>query len=238
MNAADLESRTGARLGEVEGWYVDHIRPFLVREEPGRLAEFDADLGRLREVVKGLETELAVCLLGVAGVGKSTLINAIVAGHEMILPSGGIGPLTAQALTVRRGDEPSFEVFYHSTKQLWKVVFALERSLDSGRAGPAPAGETGPEPGGDVPDLDPGDRDEIEALVGDDEESSKGKLAEHIKQAQLMVTGDQDGQPDLAYLADSLRVATGKPRKFGTEGRAADEGRIRKVTQAPSGLNA
>ncbi len=231
MKVADLESRAGAGPGGIEGWYVDHIRPFLTREEPGRLAEFDSDLNRLHGVVDRLDGELAVCLLGVAGVGKSTLINALVAGREMILPSGGIGPLTAQALTVRRGAEPGFEVHYHAPKQLWQVIFALERSLDAGRAGPM-AGSPNEPDGGDVPELDAGDKDEIESLVNDEEESSKGKLAEHIKQAQLMVTGSQDGQPALAYLADALRVATGKPRKFGTEGRAADEGRIRKLQAA------
>ena len=62
--------------------------------------------------------------------GKSTLINALVAGQEHILPSGGIGPLTALAMEVRYGDVPTFEAEYHTVGNLWQgIVFPLERAM-------------------------------------------------------------------------------------------------------------
>jgi GTPase SAR1 family protein len=66
--------------------------------------------------------------LGASGVGKSTLINALVAGKELILPSGGVGPLTALAMEVRYGEVPSFEAEYHTARNLWQGIgFPLER---------------------------------------------------------------------------------------------------------------
>jgi len=60
------------------------------------------------------------------GVGKSTLINALEAGKEILLPAGGIGPLTAHALTVRYGETRRFRLRYHPLQNLWKVVFVLK----------------------------------------------------------------------------------------------------------------
>jgi hypothetical protein len=216
--------RLGDEAVAIERWYASRVRPFLAREEPSRLEEFDADLTRLLGVRDSLRGELAVCFLGASGVGKSTLINALVSGREMILPSGGIGPLTAQALTVRRGDVPGLEVHYHSPGQLGKVLFALERSIEARQkqnvADPEPAN-------GEMVEVEI--KEEIKATVFDDEPSSRGKVAEYIKQSQLMVTGSQDGQEELPYLADCLRAAMGRTRIWGSLPRPEDEPRLLKI---------
>jgi putative ribosome biogenesis GTPase RsgA len=45
-------------------------------------------------------TPFTVCFVGGAGVGKSTLVNALVAGGDTVVTSGGVGPLTAQAIEI------------------------------------------------------------------------------------------------------------------------------------------
>src|SRR5262249_52262235 len=101
------------QIGKIAQWFQESARPFLEKVQPDKVAELDQDLAKLLAVEKLLPTESAICFLGNSGVGKSTLINALVGGSTVLLPSGGIGPLTAQALTVHHGKEPRFEVQYH-----------------------------------------------------------------------------------------------------------------------------
>src|SRR5262245_52343082 len=103
-------------------WYRKHIRPFFGDHEPERLAEFDKDARRIEDIESELSKHMPVCFLGGSGVGKSTLINALIFGKESYVPAGGVGPFTAQALTVCYGEEPTFEVHYHSIAQLNKVI--------------------------------------------------------------------------------------------------------------------
>src|SRR5205823_4015085 len=62
-----------------------------------------------------------------SGVGKSTLLNAIVARDLTVLPQGGIGPLTAQATVVRYSPKKYFRVTYLSRRKVNELLFALER---------------------------------------------------------------------------------------------------------------
>lgn len=57
------------------------------------------------------DTTLSIGFLGESQVGKSTIINALVGVSA--LPSGGVGPLTAQATRVSYRDQHGFSVKYH-----------------------------------------------------------------------------------------------------------------------------
>ncbi|MCA9190697.1 MAG: hypothetical protein KDB03_03005 [Planctomycetales bacterium] len=61
-------------------WFRKKVKPFLSNEDPDKVTELDREFARLEEREKQLEEPLSVCFVGGAGVGKSTLINAVVAG--------------------------------------------------------------------------------------------------------------------------------------------------------------
>src|SRR5437762_3243034 len=113
---------------QLAAWWRTHVRPFFEQHEGAdKVPAFDKDVADLEAAAKAAAQELSVCFLGSSGVGKSTLINALVAGKDIIVPAGGVGPLTAQALTVRYSDRRRFEVQYHSPQNLWQLIFALEQ---------------------------------------------------------------------------------------------------------------
>src|SRR5919108_2650323 len=94
---------------QLDQWYKETARPFLSEYLQDKVAGLDEALGRIHVLDQSAKQELAICFLGASGVGKSTLINALVAGKELVLPSGGIGPLTALAMEVRYSEEARFE---------------------------------------------------------------------------------------------------------------------------------
>src|SRR5215510_4106429 len=111
-------------------WYEEAARPFLLKTAPEeKVADFDKDAARLSKAVASFDPELAVCFLGSSGIGKSTLINALLGGRQAVVPSGGVGPLTAQAVVVRYREAPGFEVEYHKPRRLWQTIFGLEQAF-------------------------------------------------------------------------------------------------------------
>lgn len=205
-------------------WYQNQARPFLEKVEAEKVRDFDGDLDKLRTLQKSHEKELTVCFLGNSGVGKSTLINALVAGSKVILPSGGIGPLTALAMSVRYSEKPRFEVEYHSPRTFWNLVFGIEQSLKSARKKDDSKSKP---PDGIEALADSEVREDAEELKAGD--GQKAKPDENRRQAQLMVTGSQDGEINLPYLVDCLRMVGGKERIWGTELRPEDEERVHQL---------
>ena len=64
-------------------WYEKSLRSiFESTLSPQKLEEFDKDRDRLASALAITDTEVAICFLGPSGIGKSTLINAIIGGSE------------------------------------------------------------------------------------------------------------------------------------------------------------
>ena len=218
----------------IEGWYINHVRPFLERIEkidskPGRLGDFDAELERLKKASSAYNDEMVVCFLGLSGVGKSTLINALVDGRRGTLPHGGVGPLTAQALSVRRGKPPGFQVSYHTPGQIWKLVNALEWGYrEELKEEPLSGPEGSSESHEDEGSLTPEERQELDDLTQSREVEDRSRVESYRKQAQLLVKGDQDTREKISYLVDSLRGRRKASQEQSTA-RHEDAERIRKL---------
>lgn len=209
-------------------WFQSSVKPFLQDVQPEKVAPLESDSRNLQAVIDN-EEELAVCFLGNAGVGKSTLINSLVAGREIILPAGGIGPLTAQALAVRYAPCRKFEVEYHPPHALWRLAFVLETALkrdaERERALILDSDDLAQKLDADARE------DALEVLSSNDPHTTK-KLEEMRRQAQLLITGDQHRITEMEYLVDALREATGKKRIWNTEPRPEDAERTKRIVDA------
>src|SRR5689334_12909363 len=116
-------------LEQLAHWFEDYVAPFLDSYAEGRAAALAKELNRWRELSKAPE-EVVVCFLGTAGIGKSTLINALVSPERSVLPSGGIGPLTAQATSVHHAERPFLRAKYHPAGLIWRLIFPIEASIE------------------------------------------------------------------------------------------------------------
>ena len=220
-------------LNKLLEWYRKQVKPFLVCSGLDKLEEFDADVKRLERIQAALKTEMPVCFLGNAGIGKSTLINAIVFGKDIYIPSGGVGPLTAQALTVCHGEHPSFEVLYHTTERYNQVVFGLHQSFTA---------RLKREAGRGVPPISPEElgleligkeeKTELESISKDLGEEQLRRTEDLRKQACLMVSGRQDAQRETPYLIDALLTAIGKPNRHGSVLLDEDRSRVERLAVA------
>lgn len=209
--------------------FADVLLPLYRREIRSLLDEHQAPaleaLDRMADVLeraKARKARLDFGFVGEAQVGKSTLINALVG--QTSLPSGGIGPLTAQATEVAYADENSIRVRYHSRAKLNQLAFAIERYLMTRGDLAAPLTEA------PAQEVDLGDDDEVIELAEiEPENSKKTEKGEYfLQQASLMITG---GSPDAELsplaLLDGLRAVLGQaPKTSAAAELAAHEDRI------------
>lgn len=227
-----MKNERGAETPEqkLAAWYLEHVRPLLEQVAPDRAAHGDASLDRIRRLSQQRAEEWTVCLVGDSGVGKSTLLNALVAGHLMLLPQGGIGPLTAQATSVRFADRPAFHAQYHGADRLGKLLFALESHHKAQKRRQAAEAASAAGADGESAPIDEQDRRNITEELEDDE--SGQRISEYQKQARLMLMGSPIGELDIEYLIDGLRDCLDRKPLFGRTLSEEDAGRVERLRKA------
>ncbi len=209
-------------------WFKAHVRPILQKTEAAPVVEeLDKLASQIEELEKNKERLFPICLLGQAGVGKSTLINTLIADTEIVVPSGGgTGPLTANALRVIYGDRPAFEVRYHSEKQVNQTRFILESEILRQSKSKSPLSEAAVDGAAAL------DQAEISDLELDSDEQKKTRTDEAIGRACLLVAGAQSARRELTYLADALRWILKQDSHFQTQILEEDLERLREVQVA------
>lgn len=212
----------GASTGLVN-WFKSVVRPlFQKTETPAALEELDKQATHLENLEQRNDRLFPICLLGQAGVGKSTLINTLIADNDIVVPSGGgTGPLTANALRVTHGDHPQFVVRYHSDKEINQTRFILEAEIQRR----IKSSET-PSTAEVSTDL------ELAEISLDADEQKRTRTEEAISRAVLLVAGTQSAQREITCLADALRLVLGQPSKFNTTFLREDLDRLQRIKEA------
>lgn len=193
-------------LNQVVKWFEAHVRQVIQKSGNVEvLAEWEKRACQIEALHERRDELFPICLVGQAGVGKSTLVNTLIADNEIVVPSGGgTGPLTANALRVVHGDRPSFIVEYHARKELNDTRFIIEAELTRRRKGEVAKGVES--------------ADEVvlsDAIALDSDEDRKRRTDDAFGRARLLIAGSQTATRELDYLADALRwVLT---QKLGTD---------------------
>jgi GTP-binding protein EngB required for normal cell division len=207
-------------------WYWNQARPVLEEHAPERLQEFEKQLETLEQLAKIAKEPFTACFLGQSQIGKSTLINALVADDKVLLPAGGIGPLTAQAIKVSYAAVPFLEVAYQDKKKVLGLLFALERQLDRQNAN---AGKESPAVEQDEEQIELDAEDRLDIAAVEEATALTPAMQDRVKQATLLIAGDQNSARSLEYICDSLRRACGMKCKWNTVPQAADNENITRL---------
>ncbi|HVJ92310.1 MAG TPA: dynamin family protein, partial [Labilithrix sp.] len=211
-------------------WYTTKARPFLEQHAPLSLESIDKRKSDVEKLSRSVDDEVAVCFLGDAGVGKSTLLNAIVSASVNVLPHGGIGPLTAQATVVRYAETPYFRATYLSAAALNRILFALARTHESALKR-AERTSLSAELGEKLDEEDRRDAESALPVQEADTPAESGKLDAYKRQIRLLIQGSQEGDVDLPYLIDGLCTALGYKSRFGLTPKGEDATRIERIRQ-------
>lgn len=215
--------------------YRGEIRAFLLENEVATLEALDQN-AELLERALAQDGDLAVGFLGEAQVGKSSLINALLDRHA--LPSGGTGPLTAQATRVVHAAENGLTVKYHGKRQLNQLAFAIARYLERRGEIVAQASDAEPElPSAqdDQEDSSAVVRAALEESAGDaDTERQKADLGRYmLSQAQRILhfanPQVQGSDPANLVLLDGVRAILGQKALGDAEALAPYQERIAEV---------
>lgn len=220
-------------------WFESHAKPFFAKHAPQKIDAIDSDRNRLASLLARSD-DVTVCFLGHSGVGKSTLLNALVAKDQQVLPAGGIGPLTAQATEVHYSPDPTFRVTYHPKTHLWRMVFALETRLRrQQKIGTQKEAASSDSPGEEIlltAQLSEDAKKEAEFDATSTEISTEDgtrvdSLEGYIKQAKNMVCGTQFIEKPLEYLVDALRLACHQKPAWNQEPDAEDHKRVLRISK-------